>query len=155
MSDPTDIVEIKQLKARYCRFVDGKSWDEFRSLFVDDAVIELEPNVGTLVSFASADGCVPGIARFFKPGAVTTHRCYMPEIELTGATTARGIWAMDDYVDRISSRARVREAFRGYGHYLEEYRKEDGRWKIASLRLKRVRVDHLDRASLPPFPDPA
>ena len=31
-------------------------------------------------------------------GAVTTHHGHMPEIEITGDGTARGVWAMFDYV---------------------------------------------------------
>jgi hypothetical protein len=29
----------------------------------------------------------------------------------------------------------------GYGHYHEEYVREDGEWKIARLELSRLRVD--------------
>jgi hypothetical protein len=29
----------------------------------------------------------------------------------------------------------------GYGHYHETYEKTDGRWRISSLKLTRLRVD--------------
>ena len=32
------------------------------------------------------------------------------------------------------------ELIHAYGHYHETYRKEDGRWRIASVHLKRLRV---------------
>jgi len=65
----------------------------------------------------------------------------MPEIEITGPDTATGIWAMFDYVEFPSEQAPV--GLRGYGHYHEHYRKLDGAWYIASMRLARLRVDPL------------
>jgi hypothetical protein len=71
----------------------------------------------------------------------------MPEIVLTGATTARGIWAMSDYVEFAEpareGRAKGYRGFVGAGHYEEEYRKVDGAWRISSMRLTRLRVDAL------------
>ena len=34
-----------------------------------------------------------------------------------------------------------RVGLQGYGHYLEEYVRENGRWRIARSRLERLRVD--------------
>ncbi|MBV8983791.1 MAG: nuclear transport factor 2 family protein, partial [Acidimicrobiia bacterium] len=34
-------------------------------------------------------------------------------------------------------------SFRGYGHYNEEYVREDGGWRIRRLVLTRLRVDPL------------
>jgi 3-phenylpropionate/cinnamic acid dioxygenase small subunit len=39
MNDETALVEIesiKQLKARYCRYLDNNDWDRWRDLFTDD-----------------------------------------------------------------------------------------------------------------------
>jgi hypothetical protein len=63
----------------------------------------------------------------------------MPEIELTGPTSATGIWSMFDYVDKAGE---YPIQLRGYGHYHETYCKEpDGQWRIARLQLTRLRVD--------------
>lgn len=67
--------------------------------------------------------------------ATSVHHGHMPEIELTSDTTASGIWAMFDYLvfpDRT---------LKGYGHYEEQYAKENGQGKIKSVRLTRLRVD--------------
>ncbi len=73
---------------------------------------------------------------------VTVHHGHMPEIALTSATTATGIWAMFDWVD-WSKTATPERTFQGYGHYNEEYEKgADGRWRIKRLHLTRLRVDH-------------
>jgi hypothetical protein len=59
----------------------------------------------------------------------------MPEIELTSATRATGIWAMFDYVELPEF------TLRGFGHYHEEYLKQGGRWRIQSMRLTRLRCE--------------
>jgi hypothetical protein len=67
----------------------------------------------------------------------------MPEIEVTGADTARGVWAMFDFVEWPPAATGERVGLNGYGHYLEEYAREDGEWRIARTRLERLRVDPL------------
>jgi hypothetical protein len=59
----------------------------------------------------------------------------MPEIELTSETTATGTWSMFDYVQMPEL------TLKGYGHYEEEYLKEDGKWRIKNLLLTRLHVD--------------
>jgi hypothetical protein len=61
---------------------------------------------------------------------------HAPEIELTSATTARGIWALEDVV-RLAPGVNLR----GYGHYHETYEKIDGQWLITSSTLTRLRED--------------
>ena len=69
-------------------------------------------------------------------GAATMHHCHTPEIELTSATTASGIWAMEDLlVFPDGSR------LHGAGHYHEEYEKRYGRWQITRLHLTRTLMD--------------
>ena len=61
---------------------------------------------------------------------------HAPEIELTSATTARGVWALEDVV-RLAPGVNLR----GYGHYHETYEKIDGQWRITSSKLTRLRED--------------
>jgi hypothetical protein len=44
-----------------------------------------------------------------------------------------------------------RRGFKGYGFYHEEYRKEEGFWKISFLRMQRLRMDPLVGDPLPEF----
>lgn len=37
----------------------------------------------------------------------------------------------------------INRGFTGYGHYEEEYRREDGEWKIAFLRLTRLKLNPI------------
>ena len=50
---------------------------------------------------------------------------------------------MFDYVEFPSSPTGERLGLQGFGHYTEEYVREGGEWRIASLRLSRLRIDPL------------
>ena len=68
----------------------------------------------------------------------------MPEITLLGPGRAAGIWAMFDYVEVEAKPPHPEVRLQGYGHYHETYEKDaDGRWRISSLRLTRLRIDSL------------
>jgi hypothetical protein len=142
-----DIEEIKQLKARYFRAIDSKDWEMFGDVFARDGVLEV-PEVHMLVR-----GRAAVVASVSTPlqGSRTVHHGHMPEIEITGAATARGIWAMFDFVEWPPRRSGDRVGFHGYGHYHEQYVREDGQWRIAHSRLERIRVDPLG-AELPYTP---
>src|ERR1700722_20552525 len=129
------IESIKQLKARYCRYLDTKDWAAWRSIFTDDFVSDTSEAGGKLI--VGADDFVAftrkGIGR---PAQATAHQVHAPEIELTSATTARGIWALEDVV-RLAPGVNLR----GYGHYQETYEKIDGQWRMTSSKLTRLRED--------------
>ncbi len=139
-----EIEQIKQLKARYFRFFDTKQWKEWRSLFTDDFKWYSAEGDGMEVTHASPEAFVKWHSDSHDPAkAVTVHQGHMPEIELTSDRTARGIWAMFDWVDYPTKRA-----FQGFGRYHEEYEKgDDGQWRIKSIRLVRLRVDQVPPAS--------
>jgi hypothetical protein len=140
-----DIEAIKQLKARYFRCMDQKRWNEWGEVFARDAVLEVpEANMVT----TGRDAIVAGVSSLLE-GARTVHHGHMPEIEVTGSDTARGTWAMFDYVEwapNADDGARV--GLQGFGHYVEEYAREDGEWRIRRSRLVRLRVDPLGNTSI-------
>jgi uncharacterized protein (TIGR02246 family) len=133
------IEDIKRLKARYFRCMDQKDWDAWAQVFATDAVMEI-PEVDRVLN--GRDAIVGFVSRVLA-SARTVHQGHMPEIELTGAEAATGIWAMFDYVELPASESGERSGFQGYGHYTEEYVREDGAWRIARTRLTRLRVDPL------------
>jgi uncharacterized protein (TIGR02246 family) len=135
-----DIEEIKRLKARYFRALDTKDWDEWAQVFAKDAVMEV-PEADVLNR--GRDTIVASVSRALT-GATTAHHGHMPEIEITGPDTARGTWAMFDYVEWAASKPEARVGLKGYGHYREEYVREDGAWRIAHMHLSRLRVDPLE-----------
>ena len=128
-----DIEAIKQLKARYCRTMDTKDWSAMRQLFTDDVEMDTSESGGGVVGGADA------IVSFLQETigeVVTVHQCHTPEIDLTAATTASGIWAMEDMLRWPDG-----TELHGYGHYHETYEKVDGRWRINRCVLTRLRMD--------------
>ena len=128
-----ELEAIKQLKARYFRLMDTKRWDEWAECFTEDFVAVVDGPHPQL-RFEGRDAMVSQ-NRVTLATAPTVHHGHMPELELTGPTSARGIWAMYDYVELPEF------TLKGYGHYHEEYLKQGGRWRIKSLRLTRLRCD--------------
>jgi hypothetical protein len=130
------IEQIKALKARYFRLMDTKQWDAWRNVFTDACVFDT--NIpGPRDNFVAE-------VRARLGDLITVHHGHLPEIVLTGDETARGIWAMYDYVSaKLPSGSREFEtnAFMGFGHYEEEYECIGGEWKISFIRLTRIRLD--------------
>ena len=134
-----DIEAIKQLKARYFRTMDTKDWAAMRQVFTDDVVMDTTESGGGIVT--GADDFV-SFLRAALDGAVTVHHGHMPEIELTSPTSARGVWALQDFIVWPDG-----TRLHGAGHYHETYEKDaSGRWRIASSTLTRL---HMDLGSAP------
>jgi dienelactone hydrolase len=131
-------LQIHQLKARYFRLMDTKRWDEMRAVFAREATLTDEESNSR---WSGRDGIVAGLARVLAPPVRTVHHGHMPEIELLSDTEARGVWAMNDWVDTPAF------TLDGWGHYHERYAFEDGAWRIAELRLTRLRVERTPKAA--------
>jgi hypothetical protein len=135
------IEAIKVLKAQYCRFLDTKAWDRWAELYTADATVAAE----TSVDGGEAKGLLAGRAQIVRwvrqqvEAAVTVHRVSGPEIEILSPTAARGVWAMDDVVAFPEGVEAPFRSLRGSGHYREEYAFDEGRWRIQTLRLSRLR----------------
>lgn len=130
-----EIDSIKQLKARYCRHLDAKDWVAWRSVFTDDFISDTAEAGGAVI--VGADDFVAFTRRNIgRPSQPTVHQVHAPEIELTSPITARGVWALHDVV-RLAPGVNIN----GFGHYDETYEKSDGRWRIKSSKLTRLRED--------------
>lgn len=138
MDDITTLRELealKQLKARYCRSLDAKDWTAWRDLFTDDFVSDTRASGGKLIE--GGDAFVAFVRKILgRRSRTTVHHVHAPEVSLTSATTANGIWAMEDLV-----RLAPFFTLRGYGHYHETYEKIDGIWRIKFSELTRLRMD--------------
>ena len=133
-----DVEAIKRLKARYFRTMDTKDWAAMREVFTDDPEMDTTEAGGAMTS--GADRFV-AFLREAIGAVITVHHGHMPEIELTSATTATGVWAMEDMLRWPDGRE-----MHGYGHYHETYEKVGGAWRIKSSKLTRLRTD-LTQAS--------
>lgn len=132
---------IKELKARYCRFLDTKQWDRLAALFAPECRFD---GFGSAPSGATPEQFVAGIKSRLGP-VLSLHHCHTPEIAFTSADTARGIWGMDDFLDfpegSPPKEAPDARGFRAWGYYEEEYRRVDDVWKFTFMRLTRLRVE--------------
>jgi len=131
-----DVEAIKQLKARYCRLLDTKDWAAWRAIFTDDFVSDTSESGGKVIR--GADDFVAFTRKSLRDQA-TVHQVHAPEIAVTSATTASGVWALEDVV-RFGPGLNLR----GYGHYTETYLKTDDGWRIATSKLTRLREDFFN-----------
>jgi hypothetical protein len=133
--------EIKRLKARYCRFLDTKDWDGLTSLFLDDAVLDVQQDTGN-PPIHGRTAIIEQI-RVAVIDAASSHQVHTPEISLSSDDNAEGIWAMQDRVVWQPGKSPIPgiSSITGYGQYHETYRRSDAGWKFASLRLTRFHVD--------------
>lgn len=137
------IEAIRQLKARYFRFMDTKDWSALPTVFAPDAQMDMRGETGD--DSGLIDGG-PQIAAFMRASVehlVTVHHGHTPEIELLSATSARGLWAMEDklWKPEGSKSTLPFNALHGYGHYHETYSKIGDQWLIQTTRLSRLRLD--------------
>ncbi len=151
------IEDIKALKARYFRGVDTKDCDLLKEVFAWDATADYrgaatDPSNGlnavpsnTAEIVVGREAIVDGIMEAVEP-LVTVHHGTCPEIEILDSNNASAIWPMVDRL-RMPPSAEIAEMV-GYGHYYDTYRREVDGWKIARLRLTRLRVDIITRNTL-------
>lgn len=132
------IEQVKTLKARYLRFVDTKQWDAFEALFTTDAVLEIAE--ARLEPFSPLE--LTDLLRAHYTRCVTVHHGHMPEIEVHGPHSASAVWAMEDqrFFEADDPSAAWASAI-GAGHYHETYVGTPDGWRIASLRLTRLRLE--------------
>ena len=133
------IEEIKQLKARYFRCMDTKDWAGFEAVFAPDSEMDMRGEAGES-GLQRGPANIAAFVRGAVDEVVTVHHGHMPEIELTSDTEATGVWAMEDRL-RWPEGGPLR-TMHGWGHYHETYVKLAGGWRIKTLRLSRLRVDH-------------
>jgi hypothetical protein len=110
------IEEIKQLKGRYQRALDNGRWDEFSDCLAEDFWVM---ETGLDQPIRGRDTVLEQVRHSFETYGGWQHHVILPEIEITGQTTARGKWT-----------------FANSGSvYEDEYVKLDGRWRVQSARV--------------------
>jgi hypothetical protein len=141
------IEAIRNLKPAYFRAMDTKDWDELPGLFTEDAMFDARGalEMPKAEEDYAAEDVLRGrttIAAYIRAGLtplISIHQGHAPEIEILSATEAKGIWPMTDIL--IAPPGAPFRVFRGYGHYRETYRFEDGGWRIHTSVLRRLWVE--------------
>ncbi len=129
----SDLEDIRTLKHRYFRAIDTADMDLLGSLFTQDIAVDYRG--GTYrVQVNGREDMLEFLANSFHSGAVAMHHGHMPEITLTSDDTAEGIWYLEDIFINIESNSHTI----GSAIYRDEYRREDGVWKIARTEYDRI-----------------
>lgn len=147
------IEDIRRLKARYTRLVDTHQWDQLGELLTDDVHFTEH-----LVPFGldGRDALIEALSAGMAE-TVSVHHALSAEIDILSSTTARGIWALEDYLvlppgASYPGHAAPSTNVHGYGHYVDEYAKVGGSWRISSTEIYRLRHEVTSHSSTP-LPD--
>lgn len=136
--DLADVEAIRQLKARYFRLMDQKRWDEWRDVFVAEVEIRTPDDTGDPEPIIGRDVFVDGLKAMIDP-VITIHHGHMSEVFVNG-DTAVGVWSMEDHLFWPPEFGLGH--MWGTGWYEETYRRcDDGQWRIATMYLRRIRVE--------------
>jgi hypothetical protein len=132
------IEEIRSLKARYFRLMDTKQWDALRGVFASDLkVLTPEGQV-----YTEGGDTYAAALRNSLEHAISCHQGLAGEVEVGEDGSASAIWAMQDVISWEDRHPRTGwKSILGRGHYHETYRREGGRWRIATLTLTRLSLD--------------
>lgn len=120
---------IRRVRYEYCYAVDMQDWDALVDLFTADATLDY----GGLGTYDGHEGVREFGSEFVEANLeATAHAVHLPILDVDGGE-ATGQW----YVTSPVTYADGSGGFR-WGRYDERYRREDGDWKIADLRLRFV-----------------
>ena len=132
---------IKETKARYCRFLDTKCWDDWGSVFTEDAKMDVSDDVKDIPGASShiqgRDTLVNQTRELVGPGN-HMHHVHSPEITFISNNEAQVIWAMEDWVNFPEGVPGPFQTMNAFGHYYETYKREGSVWRISTLKLKRI-----------------
>ncbi len=123
---------IRNLKARYFRYLDTRRWQDLRSLLADDFIGDFGSTSDQL--YVSPEAFVENLQSQFKD-ATTVHHGHMPEIKLQGEDRATAYWAMEDIIHTPEFEQH------GFGYHDDEYRRVGDEWLISRTSLTRLKLD--------------
>ncbi|WP_176594305.1 nuclear transport factor 2 family protein [Sphingobium sp. EM0848] len=129
----SDMEDIRTLKHRYFRGIDTADMALLATLFTDDVSVEYRGG-GYKVKLAGRDNMMDFLANSFHSGTAAMHHGHMPEITLTGADEAEGLWYLEDIFINVEDQLHTS----GTAIYRDHYRREDGAWRIARTEYDRV-----------------
>jgi hypothetical protein len=113
--------------------MDEKRWADYEAMHAPDHVSETYAGAPAVGAAANAQRLAQVL------GHVTSvHHAHTPEITVTSADTAEGVWAMEDML--FWEQGTEPHWLHGYGHYHERYHRAAGGWEFTYRRLTRIHV---------------
>jgi Zn-finger nucleic acid-binding protein len=140
------IEDIRNLQSRYVRYADLKDWQALAGLFLPGAsFIPYGMDGAPVATMTGRDEIANTISASVGAGSAL-HHLFSYEIEIDSPTKARGVWAMEDWLDRTNDNSSTGaiasfKTMHGSGHYHAVYEKVDGAWFIADLKQTRTKLD--------------
>lgn len=123
-----DIEAVKKLKARYCNAADAGDKDLFLGCFTSDATWDGGESFGRYEGRDAIRGLFESLPKVIS---FAVHYVMNPQIEVDG-DRATGRWYLLEPCTMLEG---GEQAVLGSAFYDEEYVKEGGEWKIATLKL--------------------
>ena len=132
MLDLEAIELIKQLKARYFRFLDTGNQEGLTSVFTEDASAYFKGGHYE-IDVQGRDKLLKFYAYSFTDQKFGMHTGHHPEISVDG-DTAKGLWYLQDIFINLEEDTTVM----GSAIYEDDYVKVDGEWKIKHTAYERL-----------------
>ena len=124
-----DLERIKKLHQHYIDLMDNLRYEEVLDLFTDDAAVEVR-NSGVKRGRNELSDVYLGLAEIRGSERFDGHMAVEPDITVDG-DSAKGTWLIYMFFSRPSI-----QWVQGKNEC--EYRKVDGKWKIAKLKFTRT-----------------
>jgi hypothetical protein len=122
-----DYIAVANLQTTYGYYVDKSRWDDVAALFTDDATLEIAGR-GLFVGRDNIRTYLEALGPM-EYGRMYNHMQLQPVIHIAPeGNTAKARWRSFMMVGKLGAEARWGEAT-----YENEYRKENGLWKISKL----------------------
>jgi hypothetical protein len=129
--------EIRDRKAKYCRYLDTKQFNDWETIFCTNARITYYgPDGEVLLDFKDITE-FSRLTRALFETASTIHQIHNSEITLVSEMEAHAIWSIEDWHVYSATAGSPAKSMNGFGHYYETWRLVDGLWKIERLELRR------------------
>jgi hypothetical protein len=130
----TVIHDLYRAKAKYCRTLDTKAWEEFATVLAADVSLDLSDGNPGIEPILGRDNVIEAI-RESVTGARTVHQVHIPEIEISG-DQAHAIWPVQERVlwDNGTS-------LTAFGHYHDRWVRADRHWVLAESKLTHLIMD--------------
>ncbi len=137
-----NVEAIKRTKYRYWRYLDTKRWADMRDVFAADAVV----NYGAPgLEFRGVDAILAFLTQSLGGSTRTVHHGHHDDVEITGATTAKGTWALYNLLYNVDANRVIRIA----SFYHDEFVKQGEAWRIQSIHFEPLYHEEWKRDDIP------
>ena len=130
--------DIKLLRAKYCRSIDSHDFARLRDIITEDFLLDMSPTgkvLGQPVEpVHGRDAVMALMEQGFSQLRMLLHIVTIPEIEFQNDSHATGVWRQETFVKE--TRPDLPGTGIAYATVFDTYRKEAGRWLIASVRVE-------------------